>query len=41
MKLALAKPQVIDPDLYTGGASVYAKEIVQECIDKIDFSLEE
>lgn len=41
MKLALAKPQVIDPDLYTGGASDYAKEIVQECIDKIDFTLED
>ncbi len=41
MKLALAKPQVIDPDLCSGGADEYAKEIVQECIDKIDFSLEE
>ncbi len=38
MKLALAKPQVIDPDLCTGGASEYAKDIVQECIDKIDFT---
>ncbi|MBQ9229909.1 MAG: hypothetical protein IJ190_01890 [Prevotella sp.] len=41
MKLALAKPQVIDPDLCSGGASEYAKEIVQECVDKIDFTLEE
>ena len=40
MKLALAKPQVIDPDLCVGGASDYAKEIVQECIDKIDFTAE-
>ncbi|MBR4650944.1 MAG: hypothetical protein IKO82_04240 [Prevotella sp.] len=38
MKLALAKPQVIDPDLCSGGASEYAKEIVQECIEKIDFT---
>ena len=41
MKLALAKPQVIDPDLCDGGASDYAKEIVQECIDKVDFTAEE
>lgn len=41
MKLALAKPQVTDPDLYSGGASEYAKEIVQECVDKIDFTSEE
>lgn len=40
MKLALAKPQVIDPDLYEGGTSEYAKEIVQECIEKIDFTTE-
>lgn len=41
MKLALAKPQVIDPDLCSGGASEYAKEIVQECVDKIDFTSKE
>lgn len=41
MKLALAKPQVIDPDLYSGGPCEYAKEIVQECIDKVDFTAEE
>lgn len=41
MKLALAKPQVIDPDLFSGGASEYAKEIVQECFDKVDFTAEE
>ena len=41
MKLALAKPQVIDPDLCTGGVSKYAKDIVQECIDKVDFMTEE
>ena len=41
MKLALAKPLVIDPDLCSGGASEYAKEIVQECVDKIDFTSKE
>lgn len=41
MKLALAKPLVIDPDLCSGGASEYAKEIVQECVNKIDFTSKE
>lgn len=41
MKLALAKPQVIDPDLFDGGTSEYAREIVQECIDDNDFIIEE
>lgn len=40
MKLALAKPQVIDPDLFEGGTREYAREIVQECIEKIDFTTE-
>lgn len=40
MKLALAKPQVIDPDLFDGGPREYARGIVQECIEKIDFTTE-
>ena len=40
MKLALAKPQVIDPDLFDGGTREYARGIVQECIEKIDFTTE-
>ena len=41
MKLALAKPQVIDPDLYSGGTRAYANEIVKECFEKNDFISEE
>lgn len=41
MKLALAKPQVIDPDLFDGGTNEYAKGIVQECIEENDFTKEE
>lgn len=41
MKLTLAKPLVIDPDLYSGGTRAYANEIVKECFDKIDFTSEE
>ena len=41
MKLALAKPQVIDPDLFDGGTNEYAKGIVKECFENIVFTTEE
>lgn len=41
MKLCMAKTVVIDPDLCEGGTKEYARSLIDECINNVDFSEEE